>query len=230
MVRLLLRRRPRYADVAATLALVVSLSGTSYAVARISSADIADDTIQSRDVRDENLKSRDVLDGSLGLADLADPAEDALRGQEGPKGDQGDPGPTGPSGPEGERGLQGVDGPAGPAGPAGSALGYALVKFEPLTPSDLVNDQGTHGGAKGVTDANVYRPQPGIYCFINLPFDVHNVQATYWSAESTMELNVGVGSSGFCGSYSAQTDAVVFSKRPPSSGGFQDEWFYVLFN
>lgn len=119
--------RPKYADVAATVALVLSMGGTAYAATVIYSSNIADSTIQSRDVRDDNLLSRDVRngtltsadvlngslsgadvkDGSLGLADINDTAEQALKGQ------TGDQGPQGPQGLQGEPGEQGASGVSG---------------------------------------------------------------------------------------------------------------------
>lgn len=54
--------RPRftYANVVATIALVLSLGGTATAVTMVSSAAITDNTIVSRDVRDRGLQSRDL--------------------------------------------------------------------------------------------------------------------------------------------------------------------------
>jgi hypothetical protein len=108
-------RRPRYADIAATLALALSTGGTAYAAVVVTSTDIKDDTILSRDVRNETLRGSDVADGTIGLLDLADRAEAALRGAEGPAG------PTGPQGPQGLQGLQGPRGATGAQGPTGSA-------------------------------------------------------------------------------------------------------------
>ena len=104
-------RRPRYADLAATLALALSTGGTAYAAVAITSTDIQDDTILSRDVRNGTLKGVDVTDGALGLADLNDNAEAALRGAEGP---------AGPAGPQGSQGLQGLKGATGPQGHTGA--------------------------------------------------------------------------------------------------------------
>lgn len=74
------RRRFSYASVAATLALVLSLSGTAYALV-VTSADIKDGTIRSvdikngqvntADIRNESITGADVKNGSLQAADLA---------------------------------------------------------------------------------------------------------------------------------------------------------------
>ena len=125
----LLGRRPTYAGVAATTALVIALGGSSYAALVVTSADVKDNTIRSRDVRDGTLKGVDVANGSLALADLDDTAEDQLRGQVGPSGPPGpsgapgavgSPGPAGPTGPAGPSGSPGAAGSPGPSGPTGS--------------------------------------------------------------------------------------------------------------
>jgi hypothetical protein len=112
--------RPKYADVAATVALVLSLSGTAYAATVIYSANIADNTILGRDVHDGALTGTDVLngsltgadvkDGSLGLADISDSAEATLKGQKGDKGDPGTPGLPGDPGKPGDAGTPGISG------------------------------------------------------------------------------------------------------------------------
>jgi hypothetical protein len=78
--------RPRYADVAATLALVVALSGTAYAVSTlprnsvstrsiqpgaVTNPKIAANTIQSARIKDATLTGVDVADGSIGNVELA---------------------------------------------------------------------------------------------------------------------------------------------------------------
>jgi hypothetical protein len=96
--------RPTYSAVVATLALVVSLGGTSYAAVKVTSKDIANDTIKSVDVHDGSLTSKDLATSTT--TDLT-----------GPPGPQGSPGVQGPPG------VQGSPGPPGPAtGPAGGVL------------------------------------------------------------------------------------------------------------
>lgn len=63
-------RRPRYADVVATLALVVALGGTSYAATQLTGRDVKNESLKGNDVKDGSLKSRDVKDGSLTGTDL----------------------------------------------------------------------------------------------------------------------------------------------------------------
>ena len=97
-------RRPRYADVAATLALVFALSGTAYAVTRlpansvdtqsiqdgavttlkiknngVNSSRIQNDSLQGIDVKDGDLTGADVADGSIGNADLGTDSVQAIQ-------------------------------------------------------------------------------------------------------------------------------------------------------
>jgi hypothetical protein len=50
-----MRRRLSYANIASTLALVVALSGTAYAVATVTSADIVNRTIQLNDINKQTM-------------------------------------------------------------------------------------------------------------------------------------------------------------------------------
>jgi hypothetical protein len=98
-------RRPRYADVAATIALVLALGGTSYAV-----------TALPRDsVGTAQLKAHAVTKSKLA------PGVRTV----GPRGPQGPQGFIGPAGP------YGLPGPAGPAGPAGGPLDPKRVLHVP---------------------------------------------------------------------------------------------------
>lgn len=128
-------RRPTYAGVAATLALVTSLSGSAYAAVMVTSADIKNDTIASRDLRNGSVRGVDVKNQSLTLADLSEAAVSQLRGQQGEQGLQGADGARGPQGPEGSTGEPGTTGPAGPAGESGPA------EVQPVS-----TDSRTNGG------------------------------------------------------------------------------------
>ena len=90
-------RRPRYADVAATLALVIALGGTSYAVTEL----------PRHSVGTPQLKAQAVTKGKLA---------DNVR-------TVGPAGPAGPAGPQGVAGLAGAKGDTGLRGPAGPAGG-----------------------------------------------------------------------------------------------------------
>jgi hypothetical protein len=74
----------RYANVTATMALVLALGGTSYAAIKLPA-----NSVTSKTVKDRSLLSKDFKNGQL-------PA-----------------GKTGPAGPAGPQGLQGATGPAG---------------------------------------------------------------------------------------------------------------------
>lgn len=92
-------RRPSPALVVASLALLVALTGTSYAAVTL-----AKNSVGTLQLKAGAVTSPKVKDGSLRTVDLAPAARVALKGQvgpqgpAGPKGDKGDPGPTGISG------------------------------------------------------------------------------------------------------------------------------------
>jgi hypothetical protein len=57
--------RLSYANIAATLALFVSLGGTAYAAATIGSAQIKDDSILSRDIHNHTIQGKDIKAGTV---------------------------------------------------------------------------------------------------------------------------------------------------------------------
>jgi len=68
-VGVLRRRYLTYANVTATIAMVMAMTGGAYALV-VTSADIKDNTIKGRDVKNGNLTGKDVKDRSLGGAEL----------------------------------------------------------------------------------------------------------------------------------------------------------------
>ena len=66
-----LHSKMTYANVVATLALFLSLSGAAYAGTKIGSADIKNHSIQQTDLADASVGSPQVIDHSLRLNDLA---------------------------------------------------------------------------------------------------------------------------------------------------------------
>src|SRR5262245_11756638 len=66
-----LRRHITYANVTATLALFIALSGTSYAVMKIGSQQIRNNSVRSVDVRNNSLRSVDVRNRTLTKRDIA---------------------------------------------------------------------------------------------------------------------------------------------------------------
>jgi hypothetical protein len=73
-----LHRKLTYANVAATLALVLASGGTAYAVNTVRSADIVDGTIQSRDIGTGGVQSADLRNATVTRLDLAVPLRDRI--------------------------------------------------------------------------------------------------------------------------------------------------------
>ena len=107
------RFRPRlsYANVMATLAVVIALGGSSYAAISVTGRDVKDGSLTGRDVKDSSLTGVDVRDGTLLATDF--------------KAGQLPQGPVGPQGPAGTEGPAGPQGPVGPQGPAGETKNVA---------------------------------------------------------------------------------------------------------
>lgn len=97
-----LRGKLTYANLVATIAVFVALSGTSYAAL----------VVTGKTVKNGSLTGADVKNRSLGAGELSRRARSSLRGSAGS---------AGPAGP------QGATGSVGPAGPAGVAKAYARV-------------------------------------------------------------------------------------------------------
>ena len=80
-----IRRHLTYANVMATLAVFVALSGGAYAVSTIGAGDIQKNAVRSKHIKRANVKRSDiqanavnsakVANGSLDLADVADVSE-----------------------------------------------------------------------------------------------------------------------------------------------------------
>jgi hypothetical protein len=83
--------RTTYANVVATLALVVATSGGAYAASQLPK-----DSVRSKQVKDHSLTAQDFKAGQFSAG-------------------QGGAGPAGPAGPRGPQGEKGAPGPAGPS-------------------------------------------------------------------------------------------------------------------
>jgi hypothetical protein len=94
-----------YANVVATLALLIALGGTATAAVLITGRDIKDESVTGADIRNQTLGTRDIKDGSLRSADFQ-------RGQL-PRGATGATGATGAQGATGGQGAPGGTGPSG---------------------------------------------------------------------------------------------------------------------
>lgn len=128
--------RPRsthYANVTATMALLVALGGTSYAAGMITGADIKDGTVTTSDVKN----------GDLRLKDFAASTKTGLKG---------DPGVPGPKGDTGAKGDQGVPGPKGDRGPSDA---YSTYHDAPIVLS--------HDSSAPTTVASLFLPGTGSY-------------------------------------------------------------------
>ena len=64
-------RRPGYANVVATLALVVAMGGTSYAAVKITGKDVKNSSLTGKDVKNESLTGKDVKKRSVPLDRLS---------------------------------------------------------------------------------------------------------------------------------------------------------------
>jgi hypothetical protein len=89
-----IRRRLTYANVAATLAVFLSLAGGAYAALTVTGKNVKNNSLTGRDVRNGSLAGKDVKDRSLSASDFA-----AGQLPAGPRGPQGPIGPQGPAGP-----------------------------------------------------------------------------------------------------------------------------------
>jgi hypothetical protein len=96
-------RRFSYANVMATLAILISLGGSAYAAVTITGANVRDASLTGRDIKDGSLSTNDIHDLSL-------LAKDFKAGQI----------PAGPQGPPGKAGAQGLPGPQGAPGESGA--------------------------------------------------------------------------------------------------------------
>jgi hypothetical protein len=65
-------RRTSYANVVATLALILALGGTSYAATQITGKDVKNGSLSGKDIKDKSLKGTDVKDESLTGTDVKD--------------------------------------------------------------------------------------------------------------------------------------------------------------
>lgn len=132
-------RRLTYANVVATVALVLATGGTAWAAL----------VVTGLNVKDETLTGRDVRNGSLEAWELTSAARSYLRGRTGPAGRDGRDGLTG---------RDGAQGPTGATGPAGSARAYGLIEWNDATSSctiakakNLINCMRLSGGNYQVT-------------------------------------------------------------------------------
>ena len=121
------RPRARYADVAASLALVVALGGTGYAAAKlpknsVGAQQLKSNAVTSVDVKDGALKRADFKAGQIPAGARGPAGADGIDGSDGIDGADGAAGVQGPEGPEGPQGDTGAPGPLVGTLPAGATL------------------------------------------------------------------------------------------------------------
>jgi hypothetical protein len=127
--------RLSYANVTATLALFVALSGTAVAGVEL--------VISGVNVKNHSLTGVDIKNGSLGLKTLNPAARTRLKGTRGPAGATGAQGQQGGQGPAGQQGTAGQQGPQGATGSQGApgigittatTTGTDVTGYQDLTP------------------------------------------------------------------------------------------------
>jgi hypothetical protein len=184
-------RRGSYANVVATLALVVALGGTSYAAAQITTAQIKNGTIRTADLHGNAVKSGKVKNGSLKALDFA--AGELPAGPQGPQGPQGDPGPQGPQGPSGSDAIPRIA--FAPMAGAFATTNTAYVTIPALT----VNASVPVGGGRllATFSGETVCSGPTGYCTLRILVDgveMNPVVGTDFAFDSTDNGNETVGS------------------------------------
>ncbi len=167
--------RGRYANVTATMALIVALSGTSYAAIKlpansVGSKQIKKSAVANSDLRSNAVTSGKVKNGSLLSADF--------------KAGQLPAGPAGAAGPRGFTGAKGDKGDKGDTGAPGSAKAYATVDNGGPT---LVTAKGFTAVAQpdGTTGVYCLTPAAGISVVNSAP-----IASVEWGASSGSDLLV----------------------------------------
>jgi hypothetical protein len=153
-------RRPSlsYANVTATLALILALGGTSYAAVSIDGADIQRKSIPLNRLKGKPPKGPRGATGPQGLAGAAGAAGAAGQtGEAGPAGSVGPAGIRGPKGDIGPTGLQGSTGAQGPMGLQGSTGSQGATGSQ--GPKGDTGNQGTQGvqGPAGLVSDTVFQ-------------------------------------------------------------------------
>jgi hypothetical protein len=174
----LITRTPRYADVMATMALFVALSGGAYAATKlpadsVGAKELKRDAVSSKEVKDGSLLDRDFKAGQLPKGPKGDVGQTGGLGHPGDKGGQGDPGLTGERGPKGDQGPKGDTGLKGATGAPGQGVGSIVVRYGstvtvpssgPIVKDSFAScnagERATGGGAK-LTDNPADPPPAG---------------------------------------------------------------------
>jgi hypothetical protein len=159
------RTHVTYANVTATLALFVALSGSAYAAIKLPANSVGTAQLQNNAVI-----SAKVADGSLLAADFK--AGQLPAGQRGPKG------PTGPSGPAGPAGAQ------GPSGAAGGLSGLEVIYAASVGGAFTVKSSEAHcpPGKKVTGGGSVIAGETNARVTVSAPGQVPNPTSWYVQA------------------------------------------------
>jgi hypothetical protein len=179
----------RYANVTATMALVVALGGTSYAAIKLPA-----NSVTSKTVKDRSLLSKDFKAGQL-------PAGKA--------------GPAGPAGPQGAVGPQGFTGPPGVTAAVYKATESGLT----ATTSDLTVDSiALPGGGNWVVTAKfIANNATAVESILNCRLTIGDVVKDSLGASGTDFGASGDASHTLTGAGAGSTAAIVCSTTATSA-------------
>jgi hypothetical protein len=194
-----LRAHLKFANVVSVLALFLALGGGAYAAATLPKNSVGPRQIKRNAVTPSKIKR-----GAITADKLSSSVLTGLKG--------------GVAGATGETGTTGPQGPKGDPGEPGSAVAFG--EFDGGQTGVTI---GTR--AKNLTQANISRPAPGVYCFSGLSFTPQNIQATLDARFTTIFVNATLVPVGPCPD---GTQAVVKAFEP--SGAPRDVSFSVAFN
>ena len=220
------RRSLSYANVVATLALVLSMSGGAWAASHYlinSTNQINPKVLKAlKSATGSTVGAAGAVAGTPGAAGETGAKGEA--GATGPKGESGTPGTKGEKGEKGERGERGEKGEkgeAGTAGDAGSAAAYAHV---------AAGGKVETGENKNIVQADIAHAEgTGFYCISKLTVPVHNAVASLDDSAAslyatTLKASLGIGYGSSC---AAGTQITVET----SSEGLEEEaGFYLAVN
>lgn len=175
-VRRALLRKPSAAMVVAIIAVLIAMGAPGYAAQTLQSVFFAQRAGNANKV--DGFKASKKPRANTLLALDSHGKLPASVGAIGPRGPQGIQGPIGLTGPQGDRGNPGAP---------GSALSYSVIVKEPTDdnptgPAVWRIDDSLSGGTKPLdNDVNLGdtgHPNPGVFCFHDLPFKIGNAVAT----------------------------------------------------
>ena len=223
-----------YSKIVSTLALLVALGGTSYAVTALPRNSVGTAQIKAHAVTPAKLASGILTTGPEGppgpIGRPGDPGVAGTRGPQGdpgaegaigPKGDTGETGASGSSGatgPPGTPGAAGADGAPGPPGPAGTAKAWAVVDSSGV----IVR------GSDGMTVEHALAPTNGVFC-VKTPttYDTAVATTTGSSLTTPPAFFASVNLNG--GDYACEGGVVVVTWTNNPNGGSSPAGFTIVF-